>query len=115
MPHHDDGMRTEPPVSVPMPHGARRAATATPVPELDPPAPRCTSRSHGFHGEPMWRLVPKEPIANSTVWVLPSTIIPAETMRLTSVAVTGDTRSAHTLDPPVVVRPSMSTMSLTAT
>src|SRR5688572_33039505 len=90
--HHDDGMRTEPPVSVPMPHGASLAATATPVPELDPPGPRCTSRSHGFHGVPMWRFVPNEPMANSTVCVLPRTIMPAATMRFTTVAVTLDLR-----------------------
>ena len=37
MPHSAAGMRTEPPVSLPMPAGARRAPTATPVPpELAP-------------------------------------------------------------------------------
>ena len=36
-------------------------------------------------------------------------------MRRTSVAVTGETRFSHTLEPPVVIRPSMSTMSFTAT
>jgi hypothetical protein len=60
-------------------------------------------------------LVPNEPIANSTVCVFPTTIMPAASIRDTSVAVTCETRSAHTFDPPVVIRPSMSTMSLTAT
>ena len=53
MPHHDAGMRTEPPVSVPRPHGASEAATATPVPELEPPGARCVFRSQGLRGVPM--------------------------------------------------------------
>src|SRR6185437_13362420 len=76
-PHHAAGSRTEPPVSVPIAHGAIPLATATPEPLLDPPGVRATWRSQGFHGVPMWWLVPQPPIANSTVWVLPSTIIPA--------------------------------------
>lgn len=46
------GRRTEPPVSVPMPQGAMRAATRTPVPLLDPPGVRATARSRGFQGVP---------------------------------------------------------------
>ena len=42
-PHHDDGSRTEPPVSVPIAHGAMPEATATPEPLLDPPGVRCAS------------------------------------------------------------------------
>ena len=40
MPHSAAGMRTDPPVSEPMPPGASRAATATPVPPLDAPGMR---------------------------------------------------------------------------
>jgi hypothetical protein len=54
-------------------------------------------------------------MANSTLCVLPSTIIPAPTSFFTSVAVCGETRFSHTFEPPVVTRPSMSTMSFTAT
>ena len=32
----------------------------------------------------MWVLVPQLPIANSTLWVLPSTIMPALTILLTT-------------------------------
>src|SRR2546422_6689036 len=99
-PHHAAGRRTEPPVSVPMATGAMPEATATPEPLDEPPGVRCTERSHGFHGVPRCVLVPKEPIANSTVWVLPSTIMPAATSRSARVAVTGDTRSIHTFEPP---------------
>ena len=114
MPHHAAGRRTEPPVSVPMAAGARPAATATPEPLDDPPGVRCTAGSHGLRGVPMCVLVPQLPMANSTVCVLPSTIIPAAMRRSASVAVTGDTRSAHTFDPPVVTRPWRSTRSLRA-
>ena len=114
MPHQAAGSRTEPPVSVPMATGARPAATATPEPLDEPPGVRCTARSHGFLGVPRCVLVPQLPMANSTVCVLPRTIMPAAMSRSASVAVTGDTRVAHTFDPPVVTRPSRSTRSLSA-
>ena len=107
-------MRTEPPVSVPMAHGTRRAATETPEPLLEPPGARWTSGSHGLRGVPMCRLVPQPPMANSTVLALPMTIIPASTSRRTSVAVVGETRFSQCLLPMVVTRPSMSMMSLSA-
>ena len=75
---------------------------------------RWTFGSHGFQGVPMCVLVPQLPIANSTVCVLPSTIIPAAMARSASVAVTGETRSAQTFEPPVVTRPSRSTRSFSA-
>src|SRR5690242_16425365 len=106
MPHHAAGSRTETPVSVPIATDASPAATATPEPLDEPPGVRCTPRSHGFHGVPICVLVPNEPIANSTVWVLPRTIMPAPISRSASVAVTGDTRSIHAFEPPVVTRPS---------
>ncbi len=74
----------------------------------------CTARSHGFHGVPRWVFVPKLPIANSTVCVLPRTIMPAAMSREASVAVTDEMRSLQAFDPPVVTRPSSSTMSLSA-
>src|SRR5579871_2909521 len=86
-PHHEAGNRTEPPVSVPIPQGAKRAATATPVPLLEPPGVRAVFGSQGFHGVPLCWLVPQPPIANSTVCVLPRTIMPAAIMRWAIVAV----------------------------
>ncbi len=114
IPHHAAGSLTEPPVSVPIATGASPAATATAEPLDEPPGVRCTALSHGLRGVPMCVLVPQLPMANSTVCVLPRTIMPAAMSRSASVAVTGDTRSAHTLEPPVVTRPSMSTRSLSA-
>src|SRR5438445_11096202 len=87
MPHQAAGMRTDPPVSVPIATGARPAATATPDPLDEPPGVRCTFRSHGLRGAPMCVLVPQLPIANSTVCVLPRTIMPAAMSRSASVAV----------------------------
>src|SRR5215469_17916868 len=99
-PHHDAGNRTEPPVSVPIAHGAKPAATATPEPLLDPPGVRAILGSHGFHGVPRCWLVPQPPIANSTVCVLPITINPAAISRCASVAVRVEHRSRHNSEPP---------------
>ena len=60
-PQNDDGSRTDPPVSVPIAHGAIRAATATPDPLLEPPGVRAVAMSQGFHGVPMCWLVPQPP------------------------------------------------------
>src|SRR5215472_686759 len=86
-PHQEAGNRTEPPVSVPIAHGTKPAATATPEPLLDPPGVRAVIGSQGFHGVPRCWLVPQPPIANSTVCVLPITISPAAIRRRASVAV----------------------------
>ena len=113
-PHQALGIRTEPPVSVPIAQGTRRAATEAPEPLLEPPGARCTSASHGFRGVPMCWLVPQPPMANSTVLALPMTIAPASISRRASVAVAGETRLSQCLLPPVVTRPSMSMMSFSA-
>src|SRR5438132_1666629 len=68
-PQWDAGIRIEPPVSDPIPPGAIRAATAAPVPPLDPPALR--SRSHGFLVGGVYT-----PHANSCIVVFPRTIAP---------------------------------------
>ncbi len=52
MPHRAAGMRTEPPVSLPMATGASPAATATAEPDEEPPGTRWVPRSQGFHGVP---------------------------------------------------------------
>ena len=78
------------------------------------PAPGRTPGSQGFQGVPMCRLVPQAPMANSTVRVLPSTMTPAAASRLARVAVTSETRFSQTFEPPVVIRPSRSMMSLSA-
>src|SRR5258708_4468771 len=49
-PQNEAGMRTDPPVSVPIAQGAMRAATATPEPLLAPPGVRAALASQAFHG-----------------------------------------------------------------
>ena len=107
-----DGMRTEPPVSLPMPAGASRAATATPVPLDEPPGVRWVLRSHGFHGAPISGLVPQPPNANSTMCSLPSGNMPAAVSRSTVFEVSVATRFSHIFEPPVPIRPLMSHRSL---
>ena len=109
-----EGMRTEPPVSLPMPAGARRAATATPVPLEEPPGVRWVLRSHGFQGAPISGLVPQPPKANSTMCVLPSGTMPAASSRSTVAEVSVATRCASICEPPVPMRPLMSQRSLMA-
>jgi hypothetical protein len=50
MPQRDAGWRIEPPVSVPIAHGASPAATAAALPPDEPPGTRVLS--HGFSTGP---------------------------------------------------------------
>src|SRR5680860_1725683 len=78
------GWRIEPPVSVPMPSGASNAATAALVPPEDPPGTRC--RSHGLALVPKAEFSVEEPIANSSMLVLPTTMASAARSFSTTVA-----------------------------
>ena len=69
------GCRIEPPVSVPMPSGAANAATAADEPPDEPPGMR--SRSHGLRVGPYALFSVDEPIANSSMLVLPRITTPA--------------------------------------
>jgi hypothetical protein len=64
------GWRMEPPVSVPVAAGTRRAATAAAEPPEEPPGTRC--RSQGFLTGPKAEFSLDEPIANSSQLSLPS-------------------------------------------
>src|SRR5690625_3016492 len=46
------GIRTDPPVSVPMPAADMPSATDTPAPEEEPPGRRPWARAHGARGGP---------------------------------------------------------------
>ena len=78
-PHSAAGCRIEPPVSVPIPSGAWNAATAAAEPPLEPPGTR--SRSHGLAVGPNAECSVDEPIANSSMLVLPRTTAPASWSR----------------------------------
>ena len=83
-PHTAAGWRMEPPVSVPMPSGASNAATAAEEPPDEPPGTRL--RSHGLRDGPNAEFSVDEPIANSSMFVLPSTTTPAWRSRRVTVA-----------------------------
>src|ERR671914_2361392 len=87
MPQSGAGGRIEPPVSVPIAHGASPAATAAAEPPLEPPGTR--SRSQGLRTGPKPEFSFDDPIANSSWFVFPSTGAPASRRRRTTVAVYG--------------------------
>ena len=84
MPQTAAGWRIEPPVSVPMPSGASNAVTAADEPPEDPPGTRL--RSHGLCDGPNAEFSVEEPIANSSMFVLPRITTPASRSRRVMVA-----------------------------
>ena len=73
-PHTAAGCRIDPPVSVPIPSGASNAVTAALEPPDEPPGTR--SRSHGLCVGPYAEFSVDEPIANSSMFVLPRITTP---------------------------------------
>ena len=71
-------------MSEPSPHGARPAETAAAVPPPEPPGTRLGS--HGFRDGPYAEFSVDEPIANSSVFVLPRSVSPAALHRAATVA-----------------------------
>src|SRR5579863_962745 len=86
-PENDAGWRIEPPVSVAVAAGASRAATAAAEPPDEPPG--TAAKSHGFFTGPNAEFSFDEPIANSSMLVLPSVTMPARAKRSTTVASNG--------------------------
>ena len=84
MPHSEAGWRMEPPVSVPIPSVACPAATAAADPPLEPPGTRLGS--HGLQVGPKPEFSVEDPMANSSMLVLPRTTTPARRSRVTTVA-----------------------------
>src|ERR1700686_1366752 len=112
MPVNDAGWRIEPPVSVPVAAGASRAATAAAEPPDEPPG--TAFRSHGFLTGPKYEFSFDEPIANSSILVLPSVTTPAFLRRSTTVASNGLVWFASIFDPAVEVHPRVTNTSLCA-
>ena len=79
MPQSEAGWRIEPPVSVPIAQGARPPATTAAEPPDEPPGTR--PRSQGLRTGPKAEFSLEEPIANSSMFVLPSTGAPASIRR----------------------------------
>src|SRR5919107_5928099 len=84
MPQNAAGCRTEPPVSEPRAIGTIPEATATAEPPDEPPGTR--SGAIGFFVGPYALCSVDEPIANSSMFVLPNGIAPASRRRFTTVA-----------------------------
>ena len=77
---------------MPSPSGAMAAATAEPVPPLEPPA--VTFGFHGFRVVPKSRFVVLTSWANSGVFVLPRRMAPLALSRSTQMASSVGTLSA---------------------
>ena len=105
-------IRTEPAVSVPSATSTSPAATAAPLPPLEPPVIRVGS--HGFSAGPKCGLLVIAPNANSWVFSFPTIVAPAARSRATHSASRSGTRWS-TLDAAVVGMPATSITSLTAT
>src|SRR5688572_28337112 len=102
----------DPPVSDPRPHGARPADTAAAVPPPEPPGTRVGS--HGFRVGPHAEFSVDEPIANSSVFVLPSSDSPAPLTRAATVASKTGVYPLRIFEPAVVSIPFVEMTSLRA-
>src|SRR5580704_711341 len=102
-PHNAAGWRIEPPVSVAVAAGVSRAATAAAEPPEEPPGTRLTSQ--GLRTGPKKLVSLDEPIANSSILVLPSITTPAARRRSTTVASYGETKFSSMREPQVVLIP----------
>src|SRR6266536_3626095 len=113
MPQTAPGCRIDPPVSVPIASGASNEATAAAEPPDEPPGTRL--RSQGLRDGPNAEFSVDEPIANSSMLVLPSRTTPARLSRLVIVASYGGRQPARMTDPQVVGISVVLNTSLSAT
>src|SRR5204863_6445088 len=103
----------DPPVSDPSAHGVRPAATAAADPPPEPPGTRVGS--HGFLLGPKAEFSVDEPIANSSVFVLPSSCSPAALQRAATVESNTGTYPFRIFEPAVVSTPFVDMLSLITT
>jgi hypothetical protein len=111
-PTNEAGWRMEPPVSVPVAAGASPAATAAAEPPELPPG--TASVSHGLRAGPKHEVSFDEPIANSSMLVLPSSTAPARSNCSITCASYGATNSERMREPQVVRQPFAQKRSLCA-
>ena len=111
-PHSEAGWRTLPPVSDPSAPRHSSAATAAALPPLDPPGTRV--RSHGLRVVKKAEFSVDEPMANSSVLVLPTITAPAARSLRITVASKGGTKSSKIFEPHVAGTPSTRITSLIA-
>src|SRR6185503_4925504 len=112
MPESAAGWRIEPPVSVPVAPGASRAATAAAEPPELPPG--TASVPQGLRTGPYHDVSFDEPIANSSIFVLPRMTAPAAFRRSTMCASYGETKLDSIFEPQVVSQPLAQKMSFCA-
>src|ERR1035437_10815512 len=112
MPHSDAGCRMLPPVSVPIARGVWYAATAAADPPELPPGTR--SSFHGLAVGPYAECSVEEPMANSSMLVLPRVGMPTALSLVTIVASYGGIQPCRIRDPAVVGSPLVVAMSFTA-
>src|SRR6516162_6559078 len=106
------GSRMEPPVSVPSAIGTLHAPTVLALPPDDPPGTRVGS--HGLRVGKNAEFSHDDPIANSSIFVLPMITAPASSSLRTTVDEYGERKFSKILEPAVVISPSTQKMSLTA-
>ena len=111
-PQKAEGWRIDPPVSEPKARGASPAATAAQEPPEEPPG--TLVRSQGFFVSPKAEVSVVLPMANSSILVLPSMIIPASSSFSTAPALYGGTKSFKILEAQVVACPRVQILSFTA-
>src|ERR1700687_5172449 len=112
MPDNAAGCRIEPPVSVPVAAGKSRADTPAAEPPELPPATH--SMFHGFLTGPKYEFSFDEPIANSSMLVLPTSTMPACASLSATNALYGATKFSSIREPQGVRRPSVMITSLWA-
>src|SRR6185312_226796 len=118
MPQKLAGWRIEPPVSVPVAPSAARAATAAAEPPDDPPGTTgrlSPARRHGFSTGPKALVSFDEPMANSSMLVLPSITAPALNRFAVTVDSYGGRKPFRMREPAVVSTPSVQNRSLIPT
>src|ERR1700730_7254514 len=106
------GSGMDPPGSVPTAIGTDRAPTVLALPPDDPPG--TPSRSHGLRVGKNAEFSQDEPIANSSILVLPTITASAASSRCTTVDEYGGLKFARIFEPHVVSSPLRQKMSLTA-
>src|ERR1700687_4074111 len=111
-PQHEDGMRIEPPMSVPIAIVAMPAATAAALPPLDPPG--VTPSRHGFWVAGKRVLTVPTEAASSGRLVLPRMAVPAALAHAIGTASSVAMRSRYMGVPSVQGIPATGMLSLTA-
>src|ERR1700751_2255149 len=113
VPHHELGMRTEPPWSPPIARSASPEASRAALPDDEPPVVR--SVSHGFLTGPVtdvW-LPPEKHRSSHTD--LPVIVAPAASSRVPTVASRRGPKPSRVCEPFIIGTPATSMLSLTAT